>query len=155
MLASHYIREEFMITGLDHLGIVAPDLSTASDVLLGQFGFDYDVERTALPDGNVFAPENTSIWFVKVGTGATRIEILVPRDDISGIARFLSKNGPGLHHIGYSSTSVPDDMKKLVEAGLDFIDFGTPTDELTAAFFHPKTAAGILHEIVPDRGVHG
>ena len=137
-----------MITGLDHLGIVAPDLSTASDVLLGQFGFDYDVERTALPDGNVFAPENTSIWFVKVGTGATRIEILVPRDDISGIARFLSKNGPGLHHIGYSSTSVPDDMKKLVEAGLDFIDFGTPTDELTAAFFHPKTAAGILHEIV-------
>ena len=39
MLASHYIREEFMITGLDHLGIVAPDLSTASDVLLGQFGF--------------------------------------------------------------------------------------------------------------------
>ena len=41
------------------------------------------------------------------------------------------------------------DTKLFMERGLNYIDFGGPIEEITASFFHPKTAGGILTEIVP------
>ena len=83
--------------------------------------------------------------------GETKIEILLPDDNASGIGKFLERRGSGLHHLGYGSTDVVGDTKLFMERGLAYIDFGGPIEEITASFFHPKTAAGILTEIVPDR----
>jgi len=140
-----------MIISLDHVGIVAPDLDAAGDVLVNQLGLQYDTERTPFPKGGYFAPERTKIFFVKVNLGETRIEILLPDDNQSGIGKFLERRGPGLHHLGYGSTDVVGDTKLFIERGLQYIDFGGPIDEITASFFHPKSAGGILTEIVPDR----
>ncbi len=140
-----------MITYLDHVGIVAHSLEQAGEVLVDQLGLQYDEERTPFPDGGYFAPERTQIFFVKVNLGETRIEILLPEDEISGIGKFLARRGPGLHHLGYGSTDVVGDTKLFMERGLQYIDFGGPIEEITASFFHPKTAGGILTEIVPDR----
>lgn len=140
-----------MIISLDHVGIVAPDLDAAGDVLVNQLGLQYDTDRTPFPKGGYFAPERTKIFFVKVNLGETRIEILLPDDNQSGIGKFLERRGPGLHHLGYGSTDVVGDTKLFIERGLQYIDFGGPIDEITASFFHPKSAGGILTEIVPDR----
>lgn len=140
-----------MIISLDHVGIVARDLDEAGDVLVNQLGLQYDTERTPFPKGGYFAPERTKIFFVKVNLGETRIEILLPDDNQSGIGKFLERRGPGLHHLGYGSTDVVGDTKLFIERGLQYIDFGGPIDEITASFFHPKSAGGILTEIVPDR----
>lgn len=140
-----------MIISLDHVGIVARDLDDAGDVLVNQLGLQYDTERTPFPKGGYFAPERTKIFFVKVNLGETRIEILLPDDNQSGIGKFLERRGPGLHHLGYGSTDVVGDTKLFIERGLQYIDFGGPIDEITASFFHPKSAGGILTEIVPDR----
>ena len=140
-----------MIISLDHVGIVAPDLDAAGDVLVNQLGLQYDTERTPFPKGGYFAPERTKIFFVKVNLGETRIEILLPDDNQSGIGKFLERRGPGLHHLGYGSTDVVGDTKLFIERGLQYIDFGGSIDEITASFFHPKSAGGILTEIVPDR----
>jgi len=140
-----------MITYLDHVGIVAHSLEEAGAVLVDQLGLQYDKERTPFPTGGFFAPERTKILFVKVNLGETRIEILLPEDNRSGIGRYLERRGPGLHHLGYGSTDVVGDTKLFMERGLSYIDFGGPIEEITASFFHPKTAGGILTEIVPDR----
>ncbi len=140
-----------MITYLDHVGIVANSLDEAGAVLVDQLGLEYDRERTPFPEGGFFAPERTKIFFVKVNLGETRIEILLPQDDRSGIGKFLERRGPGLHHLGYGSTDVVGDTKLFMERGLAYIDFGGPIEEITASFFHPRTAGGILTEIVPDR----
>ena len=140
-----------MITYLDHVGIVANSLEEAGEVLVDQLGLLYDEERTPFPQGGFFAPERTKIFFVKVNLGETRIEILLPEDNVSGIGKYLERRGPGLHHLGYGSTDVVGDTKLFMERGLSYIDFGGPIDEITASFFHPKTAGGILTEIVPDR----
>ena len=140
-----------MIISLDHVGIVAHDLDEAGDVLVNQLGLAYDTERTPFPKGGYFAPERTKIFFVKVNLGETRIEILLPDDNESGIGKFLERRGAGLHHLGYGSTDVVEDTKLFIERGLRYIDFGGPIEEITASFFHPKSAAGILTEIVPDR----
>lgn len=140
-----------MITYLDHVGIVANSLEEAGAVLVDQLGLQYDEERTPFPKGGFFAPERTKIFFVKVNLGETRIEILLPEDNVSGIGKYLERRGPGLHHLGYGSTDVVGDTKLFMERGLAYIDFGGPIEEITASFFRPKTAGGILTEIVPDR----
>ena len=140
-----------MITHLDHIGIVSNSLEQAGDVLVDRLGLDWDPERTPMPKGGYFAPERTKIFFVKVNLGETRIEILLPDDNVSGIGKFLERNGPGLHHLGYASDNVVADTKQFIENGLRYIDFGGPIEDITASFFHPKSANGILTEIVPDR----
>lgn len=139
------------IVMLDHIGIVAHNWQEARGVLIDQMGFEVDIERAPEPDGVYFAPEATHNYFVKVGLGQTRIEVLIPVDPTKGTYKFLQKRGPGLHHLGYGSTDVTADAKRLMAQGLVLIDLGADPDRLTAAFFQPKSAGGILTEIVPVR----
>jgi methylmalonyl-CoA/ethylmalonyl-CoA epimerase len=137
-----------MIVRLDHVGVVAHSLDEARAVLVDVLGFPLDTHRTRLPEGNLFKPENTRIWFVSVGEGETQIEILIPQDTVSGIAKYLARRGPGLHHLGYAAEDVEDDARTLSERGLARIPLGP---DATAAFFYPKSAMGILTELVPVR----
>jgi methylmalonyl-CoA epimerase len=140
-----------MFVEVDHIGIVAHTWDEAREVLLDRLGMELDEKRSPLPDGVYFAPERTNNYFVKVGVGKTRVEVLIPADTTSGTARFLARNGPGLHHIGYGCADVGVEASRLEEAGLRRIDLG-PVEEgrrLSAAFFHPKSVNGILTELVP------
>ena len=71
---------------------------------LAQHGLDYTQ-----------VPQNTRIYFVKVGLGETLIEILIPQDTVSGIARYLAKRGPGLHHLGYACDDVPAEARRKLD----------------------------------------
>ncbi|MGE0543700.1 MAG: VOC family protein [Dehalococcoidia bacterium] len=141
-----------MFTRLDHVGIVVPTWEQASHLLLEQFGLDIDVERTALPEGNYYAPGNTRIFFVAAGSSDTRIEVLIPQDTASGIARFMARRGPGLHHLCYASDDPQADARRLRDQGLQQILAGQgDVNPEGAPFFHPKSMLGILTEIVHDR----
>ncbi len=141
-----------MFVRLDHVGIVAPDLDEALKVFTDQLGLELDTDRSPLPDGVYFAPEGTHNYFLDVADGETQLEILVPDNTTSGVARYLAKNGPGLHHLAYQCVSIGDEADRLKAAGLDQIDFGLgDPDRLPAAFFHPKSVNGILTELVNVR----
>jgi len=78
------------------------------------------------------------------------LEILEPLGPDTTVGRFLSKRGPGLHHIAYR---VPDLIKALADAredGFDLIDAeprpGARGHQV--AFLHPKSTGGILVEFV-------
>jgi methylmalonyl-CoA/ethylmalonyl-CoA epimerase len=78
--------------------------------------------------------------------------VLIPKaGSTKGTARFLERNGPGLHHIGYSCTDVAEEAERMEAAGVRRIDIGPPEPgrRLAAAFFHPKAMNGILTELVP------
>lgn len=140
-----------MIVEVDHIGIVAHTWAEAKEVLVEKLGLVLDAKRSPEPDGVYFAPERTNNYFVKVGLGKTRVEVLIPVDTTSGTARFLARNGPGLHHIGYGVSDVAEEAQRLELTGLKRIDLG-PVQEgrrLGAAFFHPKSVNGILTELVP------
>lgn len=140
-----------MFVEIDHVGVVAQHWDQARKVLLEQLGLELDEKRSPLPDGVYFAPERTNNYFITVGLGKTRVEVLIPADSTSGTARFLARNGPGLHHIGYACNDVAIEAQRLEESGLRRIDLGPvePGRRLTAAFFHPKSVNGILTELVP------
>jgi methylmalonyl-CoA/ethylmalonyl-CoA epimerase len=136
---------------LDHIGIVARTWAEARGVLCGQMGFTVDIARSPEPDGVYFAPEATHNYFVKVGLGQTRIEVLIPTKPESGTWKYLERRGPGLHHLGYGSTDVTADARQLQDQGLVLIDLGSDPERLSAAFFYPRSAGGILTELVPAR----
>ncbi len=121
-------------------------------MLLDQFGLEVNEDRTSLPDGNYYRPGNTRIFFVKTALGETDIEVLIPLDQQSGIARFLQRRGPGLHHMCYASTDPREDARILCERGLEQIAEGAgDIGAESAPFFHPRSALGILTEIVRER----
>ena len=136
-----------MFVRLDHVGVVAHTWKEASDVLVATLGFPLDEGRTSMPEGNLYEPQNTRIFFVAVGIGETRIEVLIPQDATSGIARYLDKRGPGLHHLGYAVSDVEEDARVLRDKGLRQITIGGRG----AAFFYPQDVMGILTELVPVR----
>ena len=141
-----------MIVKLDHIGIVSPTLDEARNILEGKLGLILDEKRAPLPDGSYFAPEGTHNYFIQVGAWETQIEILIPVVPETGTHKYLQRFGPGLHHLGYAADDVFATARELRETGLRQIDLGDPNpDRLTAAFFHPKSAGGILTEIVPLR----
>ena len=140
-----------MFVEIDHIAVVAATWDDAREVLLAKLGLELDEKRSPLPDGVYFAPERTNNYFLKVGLGNTRIEVLIPADTTSGTAKFLARNGPGLHHIGYACADVAVEAARLEEAGLRRIDIGPSANpnRLAAAFFHPKSVNGVLTELVP------
>lgn len=141
-----------MIVGLDHIGIVAHSIDEAVDVLQQQMGFPLDVSRSPLPDGAYFAPEGTHNYFFQVGDGETQIEVLIPVLPEKGTHKYLQRFGPGLHHWGYGCDDVAQEAERLRASGLRQIDLGEPPgSKVTAVFFHPKAAGGILTELVPAR----
>ena len=137
-----------MILRLDHVGVMARSWAEADEVLVGRLGFPVELSRTPMPDGRLYEPQNTRIYFVKVGLGETLIEILVPQDRVSGIARYLDKRGPGLHHLGFACDDVPAEAARLREQGLQQVPIGSG---LNGIFFYPQRAMGILTELVIDR----
>ena len=141
-----------MLTRIDHIGIVVPSWEEGRRMLLEQFGFAVNEARTRMPEGNYYLPGNSRIYFVSVGEGETDVEVLVPLDDKSGIGRFLVRRGPGLHHICYASDAIDEDVKTLAGRGLERILPGSgDINPDSAPFFHPRSALGILTEVVRDR----
>ena len=65
----------------------------------------------------------------------------------------LQRFGPGLHHWGYACDDVAAEAARLRARGLRQIDLGgrPDGDSVNVAFFHPKSAGGILTELVPVR----
>ena len=81
--------------------------------------------------------------------GETHIELLEPTGPESPIARFLEKNGEGIHHIGYLSDDIEAQLKTAEENGCILINT-TPVPGAGGkqiAFLHPKSSHGVLTEI--------
>ena len=142
-----------MFVRLDHVGVVAYSIEEARAILGDQLGLTLDKERSRWPEGSYFAPEQTHNFFFTVGEGETQVEVLVPTADAtSGTARYLEQYGPRLHHLCYACRDVTEEAERLLASGLTEIELPRTADgRRTVAFFHPKSAGGILTELVPLR----
>ncbi|OGU00539.1 MAG: methylmalonyl-CoA epimerase, partial [Geobacteraceae bacterium GWC2_48_7] len=81
--------------------------------------------------------------------GESKIELLEPTSPDSPIAKFLEKNGPGIHHIAYEVDDIEAAIAKLTEDGMRMID-SVPRNGAHGtriAFVHPKSSNGVLTEL--------
>ena len=77
------------------------------------------------------------------------IELVEPIDETSGIARYLAKRGPGMHHICIGVDNIALVLKNLREQGFRLINTEPQVGDAGRkyAFVHPESTAGVLVEL--------
>ncbi len=84
--------------------------------------------------------------------GDSLVELLEAESPDSPIARFISKRGPGLHHICFVVDDLEGSLRRCRDAGIRLID-ETPrmgAEGKRIAFLHPSSTAGVLVELTED-----
>ena len=81
------------------------------------------------------------------------VELIRPLVADNGVARFIERRGPGLHHIAYRVADVGSLMRELLSEGCRFTSEGpiAGAGGHRIAFMHPKSTGGVLVELV-ERG---
>jgi methylmalonyl-CoA epimerase len=127
--------------GIHHLGVAVEDLDEAVTTYERIFGARLE-HRETVPDQGVEAAS------LKVGDG--RVELLASLGEETPVGKFLTKRGPGMHHVAYEVADVAAELRSLEREGAELIDseprrglFG-----LQVAFLHPDAAHGVLSELV-------
>lgn len=128
-----------MLQKIDHLGIAVKSLEAA----IAHYEQVMGLECEQIEE---IASQKVRTAFFEVGQ--THIELLEPTSEDSPIAKFLEKNGEGLHHVAYYTDDIEGQLKKAREAGCRLIN----TEPVPGAggkriaFLHPKSTNGVLTE---------
>lgn len=85
--------------------------------------------------------------------GESKIELLEATKPDSPIAKFLAKQGGGIHHIALDVDDIEAEMERL--KSLDFILIQESpkdgADNKRIAFLHPKSTNGVLVELCQEK----
>lgn len=85
-----------------------------------------------------------------LGIGDAHVELLEPAVSDSPVGEFLERRGPGMHHLAYRTDDIDSALASLRASGLELIDERPRTGirGSRVAFVHPKSAGGVLLELV-------
>jgi methylmalonyl-CoA epimerase len=80
------------------------------------------------------------------------VQLLTPTREDSPVAKFLERNGEGLHHVGYRVDDCAAALKEATDGGARAIDSAPRPGSrgTTVAFLHPKGSLGTLIELVQE-----
>ena len=133
-----------MIKKIDHIAIVVYNIEEALQFYEGALG----LELTEVKE----APEQAvRIAFLPVGE--SQIELVEPLSTDSGVARYLEKRGEGLHHICLEVDDIEAALQDLAAQGIRLIDEQPRRGAHgRVAFLHPKSAHGVLIELIEKPG---
>lgn len=136
-----------MFGAIDHIGVAVADLDAAAALYRDRLGMAEQHRETV---------EEQGVHALLLEVGDSHVELIAPISDETGVARYLERNGPGLHHVAYRTDDIEAALQRLREAGMRLID-----DEPRAgirgsrvAFVHPRSTGGVLTEIVQPAEGH-
>ena len=129
-----------MIKRIAHIAIVVEDLEAS-------LAFWRDALGLPLTHVEEVPEQQATVAFLPASE--SEVELVKPSTDTSGVARFLAKRGPGLHHICFEVDDLAATLARLKAKGLRLID---ETPKLGAggkkiAFVHPESTHGVLVEL--------
>jgi methylmalonyl-CoA/ethylmalonyl-CoA epimerase len=80
------------------------------------------------------------------------IQLLQPYTETSPLAKYMERNGEGLHHVGYRVADCEQVLEAVKAQGARVVDEHPRTGSrgTTVAFLHPKTSFGTLIELVEE-----
>lgn len=125
---------------LNHVAVLVPDLDEALLFWKDQLG---------LPLDHIETISSMAVKIAFLPLGESEIELVQPTTADSGLAKYLSKRGPGLHHICIETDDINAKLTELKEDGVRLIDEGPVLmdDGRQLAFIHPKSTGGVLVEL--------
>ena len=129
-----------MLTKINHIGVAVKSIDETIPFYRDQLGM-------AFKGAEEVAEQKVRVAMLQVGE--SKIELLEPTSDDSPVAKFLEKNGPGVHHVAYEVADIMAAIAKMQADGARMIDerprhgaHGT-----MIAFVHPKSSNGVLTEL--------
>jgi len=128
------------ILKIDHLGVAVDSISGGQQLWTDALGIACEGSETVEEQGV------TTAFFP---VGESEVELLEPTSNESPVARFLSKKGPGIHHIAFQVEDIEAALAELKQKGLELID-EVPrigAGGIRIAFIHPRATNGILIEL--------
>jgi methylmalonyl-CoA/ethylmalonyl-CoA epimerase len=88
-----------------------------------------------------------------LGVGESKIELVEPTDDTTGVARFLASKGEGFHHLCIEVANLAEELTRLAISGIELIDSSPRRGaEGPVAFLHPRSCGGVLVELIEAPG---
>tara|TARA_B100000965_G_C19300526_1_gene629964 strand:- start:88 stop:489 length:402 start_codon:yes stop_codon:yes gene_type:complete len=125
---------------IEHIGLAVKDLSASNKIFNSLFKISPYKEETV-------ASEKVKTSFYKIGD--VKIELLQDVGKNGIIANFIKKRGEGLHHIAFEVENIQEEIGRLKERGLVFINEipKKGADNKLICFIHPKSTNGVLIEL--------
>jgi len=129
---------------IHHVAVVVRDISASLGLWRDTLGLALEV---IMP----IASDCVTIAFL--GVGESKIELVQPDDDTTGVARFLANKGEGFHHVCFEVPDVAATLAQLAAAGVQLIDTAPRAGaEGPVAFVHPSSCGGVLVELIEAPG---
>lgn len=129
-----------MTKKINHIGIAVKNIENAIPFYRDTLGMNFEGTEEV-------AEQKVRVAFLQVGE--SRIELLEPTSPDSPVAKFLEKNGEGIHHLAYEVDNLETALAELQAKEVRLID-QTPrkgAHGASIAFVHPKASGGVLTEL--------
>jgi methylmalonyl-CoA epimerase len=129
---------------IHHVAVIVEHLDPALAFWRDALGLELEVVQE-------MADDRVRIAFLPIGE--SKIELVEPTDDSTGVARFLAKNGEGFHHVCFEVANLAETLLRLEIDGIELIDTAPRKGaEGPVAFLHPRSCHGVLVELIEAPG---
>ncbi len=127
------------VTKINHVAVVVPDID-------GALTFWHDALGLELSHVEDVPSQKSQVAFLPVGDG--EVELVRPTSDDSGVSKFLTERGAGMHHLCFEVDDIEGMLAQLKAQGIRLINEAPlQLDGRLVAFVHPKSANGVLVEL--------
>jgi methylmalonyl-CoA epimerase len=133
-----------MIKKIDHIAIAVRSIEEALQAYQEALGLE-------LTDVKEMSEDAVRVAFLPVGE--SEIELVEPITTDGGVAKFLEKQGEGLHHICLEVEDIEAVLQDLRAKSMRLID-RQPRQGVhgRVAFLHPQSTHGVLIELIEKHG---
>ncbi|MDI6770768.1 MAG: methylmalonyl-CoA epimerase [Anaerolineales bacterium] len=128
------------IKSIHHVAVLVDDMQKSLSFWRDALG----LQMTDLRDNPA---EQAQIAFLPVA--GSEIELVRPTSEDSGLAKYLAKRGPGMHHLCLETDDIEAMLAQLKAQGVRLINETPRTGEdgRKYAFIHPESTGGVLVEL--------
>jgi len=128
------------VKAINHIAVVVDDMEKS-------LSFWRDALGIELHGLNEVPAEKSQVAFLPLA--GSEIELVKPTSDDSGIAKYLARRGPGMHHICIEVDEIEGMLAQLKARGIRLINEEprTTADGRKYAFVHPESTSGVLVEL--------
>ena len=129
---------------IHHVALIVASIETALELWRDMLGLELET---------IMDIEHDRVRIAFLGVGESKIELVEPTDDTTGVARFLAAKGEGFHHVCFEVPNLAETLLRLEIDGLELIDTAPRRGaEGPVAFLHPRAGHGVLIELIEAPG---
>jgi len=128
------------VKAINHIAVVVDDMEKSLSFWRDGLGIDLHELRDV-------PAEKSQVAFLPLA--GSELELVKPISDDSGIAKYLAKRGPGMHHICVEVDDMDGMLAQLKSKGIRLINEEPriAADGKKYAFVHPESTSGVLVEL--------